>query len=183
MRRFFVFIFTIVLSSGLFAQKHITKFLNIPIDGSGKDMIQKLKDKGFSYSQKDDVLVGVFNGEMVAIDVHSQQDKVWRLIIEDLSTRDEEQIVERFNSLVRQFENSNNYMPFIQGQAIKKGENLAYDMSKYGVIFRAGFYQKGDSWLMKDERFVWFMIVKIYSRYKIVMYYENGYNEGTDEVI
>lgn len=183
MKRFLVFIFACFVFFGLSAQKDVTKFLGIPVDGSGKEMIEKLKDKGFTYSQKDDALIGVFNGETVVVDIDMQNDKVWRVIIEDLTTRDEEQIVTRFNSLVRQFENSENYMPFELNQAIRSDENLAYDMANRGLIYRAGFYQKGDSWLMNDERFVWFMIVKIFSRYKIIMYYENGFNEGDESDI
>lgn len=112
MKRFLVVIFACLVFLDLSAQKDVTKFLGIPVDGSGKEMIEKLKDKGFTYSQKDDALIGIFNGETVVVDVDMQNDKVWRLIIEDLTTRDEEQIVTRFNSLVRQFESSENYMPF-----------------------------------------------------------------------
>lgn len=104
MKRFLVVIFACLVFLDLSAQKDVTKFLGIPVDGSGKEMIEKLKDKGFTYSQKDDALIGIFNGETVVVDVDMQNDKVWRLIIEDLTTRDEEQIVTRFNSLVRQFE-------------------------------------------------------------------------------
>jgi hypothetical protein len=177
MKKISVFVLTLVFFFNLFAQKNVTTFLGIPIDGTSKDMIQKLKDKGFTYSHKEDALLGLFNGETVAIDIHTQGDKVWRLVIEDMTTRSEEQIIARFNALVKQFEDDSNYMPYEARQSIRQDENLAYDMSERGLIYRAGFYQKGDSWRIKDERFVWFMIVKIYSRYKIVMYYENGYNE------
>ena len=33
----------------MLAQKDITKFMGIPVDGFKKDMIQKLKAKGFEY--------------------------------------------------------------------------------------------------------------------------------------
>ena len=44
------------------AQKDITKFLGIPIDGTKAEMIQKLKAKGFTSKAYDsEILEGEFN--------------------------------------------------------------------------------------------------------------------------
>ena len=40
------------------AQKDVTKFLGIPVDGLKPAMMQKLKAKGFQYNQRLDCLTG-----------------------------------------------------------------------------------------------------------------------------
>ena len=52
----------------LCAQKEVTTFLGIPVDGTKSEMIEKLKAKGFKYETLDenDFLTGEFNG----MDVH-----------------------------------------------------------------------------------------------------------------
>ena len=62
----------LVMSFSLYAQQRdVTRFLGIPVDGSKKDMIQKLKAKGFESSSIEypDVLTGEFNGNDVNIHV------------------------------------------------------------------------------------------------------------------
>ena len=45
------------------AQRDVTKFLGIPVDGSKSEMIQKLKAKGFKSASHDkNILEGTFNG-------------------------------------------------------------------------------------------------------------------------
>jgi hypothetical protein len=65
----------------MLAQKDITKFMGIPVDGFKKDMIQKLKAKGFEYDNEIDLLTGEFNGEKVNIFVATQSNKVWRIVV------------------------------------------------------------------------------------------------------
>ena len=50
-----VILIQLLLSVSVYAQKDITQFLGIPIDGYKPEMIKKLKDKGFviSPSNKD----------------------------------------------------------------------------------------------------------------------------------
>lgn len=49
----------LVLTVATYAQKDVTKFLGIPIDGTRSAMIQKLKAKGFTYNSTYDYLEGV----------------------------------------------------------------------------------------------------------------------------
>ena len=51
------------------AQKEVTKFLGIPVDGLKPAMMQKLKAKGFVYNQRLDCLTGEFNGHDVRVSV------------------------------------------------------------------------------------------------------------------
>lgn len=47
----------LMYSLTMLAQKDITKFMGIPVDGFKKDMIQKLKAKGFEYDNEIDLLI------------------------------------------------------------------------------------------------------------------------------
>ena len=46
----------LMLSIALHAQHNVTKFLGIPVDGTKASMIQKLKNKGFTYDVKNEWL-------------------------------------------------------------------------------------------------------------------------------
>lgn len=60
---------TLTLYTSMYAQKDVTKFLGIPVDGTKSEMIQKLKAKGFTYNSVKDMLEGEFNGSEVQIAV------------------------------------------------------------------------------------------------------------------
>lgn len=53
MKRILSVAILLVISVSLFAQKDVTKFMGIPIDGFKPEMIQKLKEKGFVSSESD----------------------------------------------------------------------------------------------------------------------------------
>ena len=67
MKKLSLMIVALLLSAIVFAQpKSVTKFLGIPIDGSKAEMIQKLKEKGYTYNSKFDCLEGEFNGQAIS---------------------------------------------------------------------------------------------------------------------
>lgn len=66
------------------AQKEVTKFLGIPVDGTKSSMIQKLKAKGFKYNDRLDYLTGEFNGVSVRVYVVTNNNRVWRIMLQDL---------------------------------------------------------------------------------------------------
>ena len=125
MRKLITLIAMIVLAAGLHAQKDVTKFLGIPVDGTKSAMIQKLKAKGFTYYQKEDFLEGEFNGEKVFIGVQTNNNKVWRITVVDQSHRDETQIRLRFNDLLSQFENNPKYASF-ENAMLEENEDISY---------------------------------------------------------
>lgn len=47
--RCFSFLMFLMLGVYAFAQKDVTQFLGIPVDGTKTEMVQKLKAKGFKY--------------------------------------------------------------------------------------------------------------------------------------
>ena len=102
--------FLLMLSVAIYAQKQITKFMGIPVDGSKTAMIQKLKNKGFVYNAEWDWLEGEFNGEKVGVKPVMNNNKVYRIGVLDKQERNETQIRIRFNRLLHQFKNNKKYV-------------------------------------------------------------------------
>lgn len=129
MKKIIGFAAVLLFSAVLYAQKDVTEFLGIPVDGTKQQMIENLKAKGFVYDSKEDVLSGEFNGEEVFIQVQTQGNKVWRLAVIDKSFRNETQIKIRFNNLVRQF--------------VKNESYLEYIAPSFVLAFKEGMIQRG----------------------------------------
>ena len=142
MKRLFTLVALCLISIVAFAQKDVTKFLGIPVDGTKTQMIQKLKAKGFVYNQQKDILKGEFNGEQVEISVQTQGNKVWRLAVSDVKGRDEGQIKIRYNKLINQFKNNENYMAISENEELSEDEDIRYKMIVDNKQYQTAFYQK-----------------------------------------
>lgn len=134
------------LSFSLYAQKDVTQFLGIPVDGFKPEMIQKLKSKGFTSSSHDKaVLVGEFNGIDVNIHVATNNNKVYRIMVSDAHGRSETDIRIRFNNLCRQFENNERYItdsPLSSDYTISDTERISYEMTVNKKRYEAIYYQQ-----------------------------------------
>ena len=119
-------------------------------------MIQKLKEKGFTYNEKKDHLEGEFNGRDVTLRVVTNKNKVYRIIVMDALGSNESSIKIRFNTLCRQFENSERYVPanLIGEFEISEDEDISYEMTVNSKRYEAAFYQfrssEFDSTAMKE---------------------------------
>lgn len=182
MRKFITLIAMIVLAAGLHAQKDVTKFLGIPVDGTKSAMIQKLKAKGFTYNQKYDLLEGEFNGEKVLIRVQTNNNKVWRIAVVDQTSRNEAQIRIRFNNLLSQFENNSKYASFESNKMIENDEKIGYGIRLDKKQYEADFFQKQTDGSINGKNIIWFTINDIsYDEYSITLYYENGNNQANGD--
>lgn len=177
-------------ASMIYAQKDVTRFLGIPVDGTKKEMIRKLVEKGFEYNSTYDRLEGEFNGAEVVLSVVTNNNKVYRIVVLDQIHQDETNIKIRFNTLCRQFQNNKRYIPDPTGNfIIPDNEDISYEMTVNDKRYEADFYQKPlsddpDSDTYYDTLFnksVWFMIQDLYGQYFIVMFYDNKYNEANGE--
>ncbi len=175
MKKIIGLFFAVLFSVGLYAQEGVIKFLGIPVDGTKQAVIQKLKSKGFTYDQQDDLLEGEFNGENVSIKVQTINNKVWRIYVGDLVYRRKGQIKIRFNNLVAQFEKNSKYTPIKESQTIDENEDIEYEISVHDKQYEAAF-------LSETGGFVWFMIARKTGGYVIAMYYESPKNkaDGSD---
>lgn len=142
-RFFMLFIFPVAS----YAQKDVTQFLGIPVDGSKSEMIQKLKDKGYTISPyKKDVLVGEFNGIEVNIHIATNNNKVCRIMVADANTIGETEIKIRFNKLLQQFNNNIKYLSLpdstMSKYNIPEDEDISYELSVKNKRYEAVFFQK-----------------------------------------
>ena len=171
--------FLLMLSVALYAQKEVTKFLGIPVDGSKSTMIQKLKNKGFVYDPSADYLKGEFNGQQVDVFIVTNNNKVCRIMVCDKNTYDGGQIKIMYNTLCRQFANNQKYVP-ISAEELSDREDISYEMTVHKKKYQATYAQlPADDDLSK--RLVWFTISKFNGEYYITMYYDNEFNRAQGE--
>ena len=192
MRKFLTLLAMIAISASVFAQKEVTKFMGIPVDGSPTEMIKKLKTKGFKTDEKfmqpikqglvdwygPEALTGYFNGEYVRLHILVETNKVWRICLADKDPRDETQIKIRFNTLVRQFEGNGKYVPYFDEQTIADDEDISYQIAVNNKQYEAIFAQKGEDGTVDEKRIVWFKISQRSEGYYIAMFYDNEYNQA-----
>lgn len=138
----FVCIIMLLIARFGFAQIEITRFLGIPIDGTKEAMIQKLKNKGYRYNATFDRLEGEFNGKNVYISVVTNNNKVYRIFVEDAVYSSEGDIKIRFNTLCRQFQNNQKYMRnSFDDYEISDEDDISYEMLVHTKRYQAAYLQ------------------------------------------
>lgn len=171
------------------AQKDVTKFLGIPVDGSKTEMIRKLKAKGFRTTSYDrNILEGEFNGMKANVLVVTNGNKVWRILVYDPTPVDARSIQIRFNQLLSQFENNPKYIS-LGNQLIPNDEDISYNIlvnkKRYEAVLYQKALQKSNSTEVNMEvsskKQVWFMITELLGQFGIIMFYDNVYNQANGE--
>lgn len=196
MKKLLSLVLLLACSAVSYAQNEVTQFLGIPVDGSKSEMIQKLKAKGFRYDSELDCLKGEFNGRDSYISVVTNNNKVYRIMVRDVTSSSESDIRIRFNTLCRQFENNKKYQSLssesyiIDSTTIMK-ETQSFIFSKYSQEQLSSLTEEQTQELMTEvllymtekfyNRSVWFMIDEMYGDYYILLYYDNGYNQADGE--
>lgn len=143
MKRIITLGLAMMIAFAVLAQKNVTQFLGIPVDGTKTAMIQKLKDKGFTYNAKYEYLEGEFNGRNVVLVIATNNNKVWRIMIKDASPSTETNIKIRYNTLCRQFEKNSKYIPqdFEGKYEISDDVDLSYEIMVNKKRYEAAYYQ------------------------------------------
>lgn len=144
-------ILALVTICAAYAQKDVTQFLGIPVDGSKSEMVRALRKKGFKPSSQNDKLEGKFNGSDVILEIGENNNKVCRIIVYS-ATADKNITNTRiqFNNLCHQFLSKENYLPCstdscmfpeYEDIAIPKNEDIRYEMRVNNKRYEAAFYQ------------------------------------------
>lgn len=159
-----------VMTFAAIAQDNNTiKFLGIPVDGDKKEMISKLQSKGYEYDTASDALFGEFNGTNVAISVQTVNNRVWRIAIVDADlVSDETNIRIRYNRLFEQLSNNGKY-EVAYGSILDEKEDISFETTVHDKRYDAIFAFKDKS----IHGVVWYIIVRQYNKYGIMMFYEN----------
>ena len=174
MRKLLSIAFCLAFSLNLLAKKDVTKFLGIPVDGTKTAMIQKLRNKGFTYNAQNDRLQGEFNGRKSYIFVVTNNNKVWRIMVGDAQSSNETDIRIRFNNLCEQFENNEKYISPKSDQKIPEDEDISYKMLVDNKRYEASFLQRATS----QDSTVYAAELRAYLLKK---YTEKQLNEPTDD--
>ncbi len=144
MKKTLLAIIMLAYSLSTWAQEDVTRFLGIPVDGTKREMIEKLKAKGFEpHPTEKDCLIGEFNGEEVMIIIQTQNNKVWRIVVGDITHRDAINIKIRFNELCRQFLKNKKYFTLYSESElmIPDDEDIAYNILVNNKRYEAAFLQ------------------------------------------
>lgn len=139
-----VLVFMSVLYSN--AQRIPVEFMGIPVDGTKIDMINALKQKGFTQSI-DDMLEGEFNGIDVYLVVNTTKNKVDRIALFNRIPFSEEGAKVQFNALCDQFESSPKYIKAVDEDKdfrIPMEEDISYQILVNHKRYEANFCQKID---------------------------------------
>ena len=134
----------LIVSLTSYAQKDVTQFLGIPVDGYKEEMKQKLIAKGFRYNSREDCLKGEFNGHDVNVHIVTNNNKVWRIMVADANTCSETDIKIRFNKLCQQFANNDKYItPNLKegGYIISDDEDISYEILVHKKRYEAMYLQ------------------------------------------
>jgi hypothetical protein len=129
----------------MYAQKDVTTFLGIPVDGYKSEMKQKLIAKGYVPKNvgENEYLEGEFNGTDVHIYIGTNNNKVYRIMLCDANTQSEADIKIRFNKLVGQFKNNKRYTA-LDDFTLSESEDISYEMTVNNKNYDALFYQIPD---------------------------------------
>ena len=137
----------------VYAQKDVTTFLGIPVDGTRSEMVKKLKEKGFTTKSNTDLLQGRFNGRDSYVSIQTNRNgKVWRIGVMDVNPMSEISIKIRFNNLVTQFsQKEDKYIGTGDSQIIPEDEDISYEMLVHSKRYEALFYQMPNFELFDKE--------------------------------
>lgn len=135
------------LTTTMYAERDVTRFLGIPVDGNKLEMIRKLERKGYVYDYQTGYLTGEFNGSEVVISVVTNNNKVYRILVRDANSSSEINIRIRFNNLCNQFANNSKYNSYSSDYTIPADEDISYEMTVNNKRYEAAFYQKPDTTL------------------------------------
>ena len=175
MRKILSIAVLLVISVVAYAQKDVTKFLGIPVDGYKTEMIQKLKAKGFTVDPYGkDILQGEFNGRDVSVHIGTNNNRVYRIMLCDKNCVNEADIKIRFNRLCEQFERNSNYVAF-GNQTISEDEEISYEMLVNKKRYEAIFYQK-------PEQFDTTAVTNEFKLYLLNKYTQEELDNPTEEV-
>ena len=169
MKRFLAtFLFVLMTIAAIAQNSNTIKFISIPVDGTKKEMISKLQEKGYKYDASSDVLFGEFNGTDVIISVQTVNNRVWRIAIIDTNGNGEVDIKIRFNRLFNQFSNNKKYV-LLNGETLTDEDDIFFEMIVYKKRYEASFTFADKS----VNGLVWYTIIGEGREYGIAMFYEN----------
>ncbi len=197
MKKVFSILGMVLCTLAISAQKDVTTFLGIPVDGFKEDMREKLISKGFipKTDEGGEYFVGEFNGTDVNVYIGVNNNKVYRISLINTYPLDEANIKIEFNKLVSQFENNKRYIS-VDKYTIPEDEDISYNMNNNNKNYTTLYFQKPVDFTLEDpllltgenrikyakelelasKKIVSFGITEKFGRYSICIFYVNAQN-------
>ncbi len=172
MKKVLLFVLMLVAMTAM-AQKDVTKFLGIPVDGYKADMKKNLIAKGFTYDAQYDYFKGEFNGRNVNVYIATNNNRVWRIMVCDAIRSNATDIRIRFNTLCRQFSKNKKYMTLDLGETdytIPENEDISYEMLVNKKRYEAAYSQIPDPLLLDTvaiQNRIKKELLKVYKQYEL----------------
>lgn len=145
MKRIISILFAITVSMVALAQKDVTKFMGIPVDGTISEMKAKLKAKGFKEANYgiENQLVGRFNDTDVLVMPMENNGKVYRVCVTNLNPYSETDVRIAYNNLCYQFCRNSKYSPLKEEKEymIPDTEDISYEITVNNKNYEAPFIQ------------------------------------------
>lgn len=179
MKRLIIIVLALFAGIAISAQtnSNVLKFMGIPVDGNKTEVIQKLKEKGFKYDSINDCLTGQFNGMDSHIFISTNKNKVDRIVVWGPTTLSTADIRIKYNNLLHQFNNNSKYITIGENKFIPEDEDISHEINIHDKRYEADFYLKDNT----TQGMVWFMILRSFGQYSIVIFYENLNNRPNGE--
>ena len=154
------------------------KFLGIPVDGSSKHMIERLKERGFD-DHLGDYLEGQFNGEPVRVYVHTYRNRVDRIIVE-FEHIPEMNLNEQYNHFLSLLTENEKYRPMGTYSLIPIEENCETEILLKKKDYKARFSYVSHNESEESDGEVWLSILNRRG-YRVCLYYDNLMNRPQGE--
>lgn len=144
-----IFVFVMLLTLSLNAQTDgVIQFMGIPVDGTKTEMISKLKQKGFTYDNANDVFNGEFDGQEIIGKISIYKNKVYSIrLTYDVYGFNKSLVISKYNSLVQKYDLNKKYYSNIsfeldlKSYMIDSNEDISYEMTN-GKSYTAKYYYK-----------------------------------------
>lgn len=187
MKKILVIMIVIMMSVSSFAQKkEVTKFLNIPVDGTFATMKSNLEAKGFDY-KSNNTFVGKFNGYPAFLTVNTNKEVVQSIMV---TYRFTNEILTkcRYNDLIISFWYNKKYYHLGEGMAprIQNSEHLRYELTLGDKNYTKLFYQLSENenengFDKLNNRIVALSVFYSDGYYDVIILYSNEYNKSNED--
>ena len=178
MRKLFILFAAAMMAVGVMAQSNVTRFADVPVDGTIENMIQKLKAKGYSYNSTTKNFTGEFFGTKTTINIGANShNKVWRVAMTDKEYCTADEVRVRYNNIMRKFLNNANYQAIGRTRLIPDKEDIFWSMGENGKNYTAVFVQKSADGKFHQTNQVWFSIYEFFGNFYMVFFYDNLKNK------
>lgn len=187
MKKLILFLLITMMQLTSFAQsKQVTKFLNIPVDGTVAAMKSKLKAKGFQ-EVGDNTFKGSFDNEDAQLYLAENKGVVYGILVNFMYTN-ETFVKIHYNSLIQKFYGNKKYFHFGDDMppTIQNKEILFYELTRGDKDYGKIFYQLSDNdneneWEKLQNRVVGINLLYANGYYSLAIFYSNEYNKSNND--